>query len=678
MNPLLKEKFLTPFETLPFSSIQHEHFLPALKEAIAKAKKEIEEIKTNPDEPSFENTIEHLERTGLLVERISEVFFNLNSANTDDQMQKIAQEFSPLLTEYSNDVILDKELFQRVKFVYENHNTLTLTTEQKTLLEKTYKTFVRNGANLSPNDKEKLREIDKKLSTTCLKFGENVLAETNNFLLEITDKQDLAGLPDFLIEAASEDAKQRGKEGSWVFSLHAPSYIPFMTYAENRNLREKLFKAFASKAFKGDEYDNQKIIKEIVRLRHQRANLLGYDTHAHFILEERMAQNPKKVTDFLNDILKKAKPVALEQIEELKQYMKKLGVNHPLERWDFAFYSEKLKKEKFAINDELLKPYFQLENVVQGVFTVAHKLYGISFREDKSIEVYHPEVTAYEVLDENGKHLAVFYADFFPRKSKRAGAWMTSFRGQRKMNGENMRPHVSIVCNFTKPTSTKPSLLTLDEVLTLFHEMGHALHLILADGMYGSLSGTNVYWDFVELPSQILENWVYEKDCLDLFARHYQTGESIPLELIERIKASANFMEGYQTLRQLSFGLLDMAWHDNENAINVENIDEFEKEVIKETDLFPPVQGCNSSCSFSHIFNGGYSAGYYSYKWAEVLDADAFELFKQNGIFDKKTAKAFQELLSKGGSEHPMTLYKRFRGKEPSPDALLKRAGLLK
>ncbi|MDW8288689.1 MAG: M3 family metallopeptidase, partial [Flammeovirgaceae bacterium] len=430
--------------------------------------------------------------------------------------------------------------------------------------------------------------------------------------------------------------------------------------------------------FKGDERDNQEIVKQIARLRHQRANLLGYPTHAHFVLEERMAETPERVHAFLNDILQKAKPVAIEQLSELKDYMRRCGVTHELQRWDYAYYAEKLKKEKFAVDNELLKPYFPLQNVIEGVFTVANKLYGLTFRPDKTIDVYHPEVEAYEVLNREGKHQAVFYADFFPRKGKRAGAWMTSFRGQRKMNGENIRPHVSIVCNFTKPTSTKPSLLTLEEVLTLFHEMGHALHLILADGMYGSLSGTNVYWDFVELPSQIMENWVYEKECLDLFARHYQTGERIPAELIERIRASANFMEGYQTLRQLGFGLLDMAWHGSDEILNVDKVVDYERKAIRETDLFPEVDGSCVSCSFSHIFNGSYSAGYYSYKWSEVLDADAFELFQQNGIFDQKTAQAFEKLLASGGSEHPMVLYKRFRGKEPSVDALLRRAGLLK
>jgi peptidyl-dipeptidase Dcp len=677
MNPLL-HPFNTPFETAPFDKIKNEHFLPAIQEAISQAKQEIADITSSAHTPDFANTIEALEKGGKLVNIISSIFFNLNSAETNEEIQRIAREISPLLTAYSNDFLLDEALFKRVKAVYKKKDTLHLSKEELMLLNKTYKSFVRNGANLDEAGKARLREIDTELSQLSLIFGEHLLHETNAFQMEVTDKNNLKGLPDSVVEAAALTAQQKGKEGSWVFTLHLPSYLPFMTYAENRDLREKLFYAYGSRCFKGNEHDNQKIILDIIRLREERARLLGYPTHAGYILEERMAESPAKVQAFLNDLLFHAKPVALLDVEEVTDYAQQHGGISTLQRWDFPFYSEKLKKEKYSIDDEILKPYFQLEHVIKGVFEVAKHLYGIQFKEHTGIPTYHSDVTTYEVQDEDGRHLAVFYADFFPREGKRNGAWMTSYRGQSKVNGQDTRPHVSIVCNFTKPTPTKPSLLTFNEVTTLFHEFGHALHGILASGTYESLSGTNVYWDFVELPSQVMENWVYEKECLDLFARHYQTGEKIPAELIQRIRDSANFLSGYATVRQIGLAQLDMAWHSTP-ANSITGVDTFEKSILQPTQVLPITENSNTSCSFSHIFQGGYSAGYYSYKWAEVLDADAFEFFQEKGIFNRETAKLFRtHVLSAGGSEPPMELYKRFRGKEPSPHALLKRAGLLK
>lgn len=677
MNPLLKEVD-TPFGTPPFHQLKNEHFLPAIKEAIAAGKNEVKSITENMQPANFTNTIEALERSGEGVSRISSIFYNLNSAETNDEIQLLAREISPLLSEYSNDIMLDEALFRRIKVVHEQKESLSLSPEEKTLLEKTYKSFVRNGANLTEEKKQRLREIDKDLSQLSLQFGEHVLKETNAYSLEVKNEADLAGLPDQVIEAAASTAKEMEKEGSWVFTLHFPSYIPFMTYADSRELREEMFRAYGSKAYKGDENDNQEIILKKVRLRHERAKLLGYASHADFVLEERMAESPKKVIDFLDNLLQHARPVAEKEVEELTKFAQSIGGPPKLERWDIAYYSEKLKMEKYAIDDEMLKPYFKLENVVEGVFSVAGKLYGLQFKQLQDVPVYHPDVKVYEVLDENGRHMAVFYADFFPRPGKRNGAWMTSFRGQKKVEGHDVRPHVCNVCNFTKPTGSKPSLLTFNEVTTLFHEFGHALHEILADSKYESLSGASVYWDFVELPSQVLENWVYQKESLDLFARHYETGEAIPEELIKKIIKSATFMEAYQTVRQVGLAKLDMGWHIGQ-ATQVEEVGTYEQELQKDTNLLPPVEGTNTSCSFSHIFQGGYSSGYYSYKWAEVLDADAFEFFQEKGIFNKDTADLFRKhVLSAGGSEHPMELYKRFRGKEPSPEALLRRTGMIK
>ena len=544
------------------------------------------------------------------------------------------------------------------------------------LLEKQYKSFARNGANLKEDAKIKLRKIDATLSKLSLKFGENVLAETNAFEMHITTESDLAGLPDSEKEAAREVAKSTNKEG-WIFTLDYPSYIPFLTYVDNRELRKKMAIAAGKKGFQENEFNNEKIVLEIVNLRHQRANLLGYKTHAHFVLEERMAETPEKVIEFSNNLLEKAKPAALKEFKNLENYAKKLDGIDQLQKWDGAYYSEKLKKELFSLDQELLKPYFKLENVIGGVFEIANRLFDLQFEEVFNIDKYHEDVKTYNVTDLNGNFIAVFYADFHPRKGKRNGAWMTSYKSQQIKNHINERPHISIVCNFTKPTETKPSLLTFNEVTTLFHEFGHALHGMSANTMYNSLSGTSVSWDFVELPSQILENWCFEKEALALFAKHYETGEIIPIKYVEKIKESASFHEGMQTLRQLSFGLLDMQWHGQDPS-KISSVKEFENGAFAETKLYPEVAENVMSTAFSHIFQGGYSAGYYSYKWAEVLDADAFEYFLEEGIFNKEVATKFKEnVLSKGGTEKPMELYKRFRGKEPKPDALLKRAGLI-
>lgn len=673
---ILTHHFNTKYNTAPFSKIKNEDFLPAFQKGIELAKSEIDAIVRNPIKPTFENTIEALAFSGDVLDRISSIFFNLNSAETNDEIQKIAQEVSPLLSEFGNDVRLNPNLFARVKTVYEQREKLNLNPEQTTLLDKKYKSFSRNGANLPEDKKNQLREIDKELSKLSLQFGENVLAETQAYQLHITNKVDLAGLPEGTIEAARFLAKSQEKEG-WVFTLDYPSYVPFVTYADNRELRKKIVIAFGAKGFQNNEFDNQEIVLKIAKLRFDRAQVLGYATHAHFVLEERMAESPEKVKTFSNDLLEKAKPAALKEFAQLTAFAKELHGIEQLEKWDGAYYSEKLKQQLFNLDDEILKPYFQLEKVLDGAFAVAQKLYGITFEEIYEVDKYHEEVKTYAVKDENAQLVAVFYADFFPRKGKRNGAWMTSFKSQYIKKGINERPHISIVCNFTKPTETKPSLLTFNEVTTLFHEFGHALHGMLANTTYPSLSGTSVYWDFVELPSQILENWCYEPEALALFAYHYETGEIIPMELVHKIKESASFQEGIATMRQLSFGLLDMGWHA-EDPSKIKDIKAFETKQFAATQLYPDVEENAMSTSFSHIFQGGYSSGYYSYKWAEVLDADAFEYFQEKGIFNKEVATKFKEnVLSKGGTEHPMILYKRFRGQEPKPEALLRRAGLL-
>jgi oligopeptidase A len=671
MNPLLHH-----FNTAPFSKIAPEHYKPAIEKAIEMAKAEIDAIVSNPEKPTFENTTVTLDFAGEKLNRITSIFFNLNAAETNDEIQKIAQEISPWLSEFKNDITLNEGLFARVKAVFETIDSLQLSSEQEMLLEKQYKSFARNGANLSEEKKDTLRKIDAELSKLTLQFGENVLAETNNFELHILDEKELTGLPESAKEAAQEIAKEKGKEG-FVFTLDFPSYIPFVTYVENRELRKKMAITAGKKGFQSNQFNNEQIVLNIVKLRHERANLLGYKSHAHFVLEERMAETPEKVIEFSNELLQKAKPAAEREFKHLENYAKKLDGIEQLQKWDGAYYAEKLKKELFDLDQEQLKPYFQLENVIEGVFTIANKLFDLKFEEVFDIDKYHQDVKTYKVSDSNSNFIAVFYADFHPRKGKRNGAWMTSYKSQYIKEGINERPHVSIVCNFTKPTATKPSLLTFNEVTTLFHEFGHALHGMLANTTYSSLSGTSVSWDFVELPSQVLENWCYEKEALELFAKHYKTGEIIPMKYVEKIKESASFHEGMQTLRQLSFGILDMKWH-SENPSEIASIKEFENEAFSDTKLYPDVAENCMSTSFSHIFQGGYSAGYYSYKWAEVLDADAFEYFLENGIFNKEIATKFKEnVLSKGGTEKPMELYKRFRGKEPKPDALLKRAGLI-
>ena len=675
-NPLL-EKFDNPFGAIPFDKIELNHYKPAIEKAIEIGKKDIEAIKNNSETPNFKNTIEALERSGYLLGQVSSIFFNLNSANTSDEMQAIAQDISPLLTAFSNDIQLDLDLFKRIKSVYETTNKNELTEEQAWLLEKTYKSFVRNGANLNDEDKDKLRKISTELSILTLKFSENLLKDSNAFELLLTDKEDLEGLPDSFIEASKMLAKSKGKDKGWLITLDYPSYIPFMKYSTKRALRKQLYLAFGSRGFHDNEYNNETVLKRIAELRHKKANLLGYASHADFVLEERMAEKPQHVYELWDELLDPALPKAKEELAEIQKFADKNGGPSPILNWDFSYYSEQLKKQKFDINDELLKPYFKLENVIAGAFETANKLYGISFKERFDIPLYHKDVRTFEVTDENGNFLALFYADFFPRESKRSGAWMTSFKGQNKYDGKEQRPHVAIVCNFTKPTETQPSLLTFNEVTTLFHEFGHALHGMFANGYYESLSGTNVYWDFVELPSQLMENWCYEKECLNLFAKHYQTNEVIPMELVQKIKDSVNFLSAYQTVRQVGLGQLDMAWH-HLSEIPKDSVYDFEKKATKKTSLFPEQKETVTSTAFSHIFAGGYSAGYYSYKWAEVLEADAFEMFKEQGIFNKDVASSFKNnILSRGGSTHPMNLYVAFRGKKPTSKALLKKSGLV-
>ncbi len=673
-NPLLNDLFTTPFESIPFEEIKPAHFKPAIEKYIAKTKREIDEIIVNPSMPDFTNTIEALEFSGMELGRLSGLLSNLNSAETNDELQKVAEEVMPMLTELGNDIKLNKALFEKIKYVYEHTDKDQLTEEQKRLLDKTYKSFTRNGALLNEEGKKKLREIDQQLTRLKLDFSKNVLAETNAFQLVIDKEEDLAGLPESLIKEAAQivDGKQK-----WIFTLQAPSYIPFMKYAENRELRKKMALAFGSRAYKNNKFDNRENVLQIARLRKERARLLGYDTHADFVLEERMAKSPGKVMEFLDSLYKVAYPAAKQDVKRLENLAKKDGIDS-LEKWDLSYYMEKLKQQELDLEEEQLRPYFELEKVKNGIFEIVNRLYGLSFEKETGVQKYHSEVEVYKVMDEKGEFLALLYLDFFPRKGKRPGAWMTSYKSQWKKDGENSRPHISIVTNFSKPSKTLPALLNFQEVTTFFHEFGHALHGILADTHYPSLSGTNVYWDFVELPSQIMENWAYEKEALELFAHHYKTGEVIPVEMIEKIKKSMQFMEGYATNRQLSFGFLDMDWHYHFEPDKVKNVGEYEISSFEKTRLLPVYPENNMSVAFSHIFPGGYSAGYYSYKWAEVLDADAFSLFQEKGIFDKETADGFKELMQKGGAEHPMDLYIKFRGREPGLQALLKRAGLEK
>ena len=674
-NPLLKP-FQTPHETAPFPLIKNEHYLPAIAEGIAAGRREVDAIANSKAKPTFANTVVALERTGDQLSRATSVLFNLNAAETSPELQKIVKDVSPMLTEYGNDVTLNASLFARVKSVYDKRAGLKLDPESRMLLEKTYKRFARNGANLSDADKTKLRVIDKELSQISLQFGENVLSETNEYVLEIRADDELKGLLDFAKEAARKTAKEKGLTG-YAFTLQAPSYGPFMQYADNRSLREKLYRAFNGRGYHGDKNDNQANIRRLVQLRYDRANLLGYKTHADFVLEESMAGSSQKVRSFLDELVQYARPAAEKQLNELTAFAQATGfAGDRLEQWDYSYYAEKLKKKQLDLDDETLRPYFKLENVLEGVFTVANKLYGITFKEAKNIPVYNAEVRTYEVFDQNGRFLAVFYGDYFPRPGKRSGAWMNDVQGQRIVNGVNLRPHIVNVCNFTRPTDTRPSLLTFYEVVTLFHEFGHGLHGMFANGQYESLSGTNVPRDFVELPSQMMENWCYTPEALNLFARHYTTGKVIPQELVEKIRASQNFMAGIANLRQLRFGITDMYYHDRKPT--GESVSDVESHADSLVNLFPRVSGTSFSTAFSHIFAGGYSAGYYSYKWSEVLDADAFEYFQQEGGLKATTVaqKFRQNVLEKGGTEKPMELYKKFRGREPSPQAMLRRSGL--
>lgn len=674
VNPLLKE-FKTPHETAPFSEIKNEHFLPAFKEVIKTGEAEVKAVAENRAEPTFENTVEALDRAGKLLGRTAGIFFNLVSAETSDELQQIAQEVSPLLTKYQNDITLNPVLFERVKSVYNKKHNLSLNPEQEKLLENTYLSFVRRGASLSEADKEKFRKISTELSTLSLKFGDNVLKETNNYEMHITDKTKLSGLPESALEAAAAKAKSKNKEG-WIFDITMPSYLPFMKYADNRDLRKELYMAYQSKSFKGNEFDNRENLKKIINLRLEMAQLLGYEKYADYVLERSMATNPESVYKLLDDLFEASHNVALKEKQEIKTYAEKSGFTGEIMPWDWTYYSEKLKEEKFDLNDEMLKPYFELNKVVDGVFGLATELFGITFIENKAIPVYNEEVVPYEVFDADGSFLSVLYTDFHPRPGKQGGAWMNDFKGQWIENGTNSRPHVTIVMNFTRPTETKPALLTFSEVETFLHEFGHALHGMLANSTYSSLSGTSVYRDFVELPSQIMENWAVEKEFLDRFATHYKTGEPIPASLVEKIKASQNFLAGYLSIRQLSFGYLDMAWHTLEKPFDG-NVKQFEEEAWEKTQIFPVIDEVCMSTQFGHLFAGGYAAGYYSYKWAEVLDADAFSLFQEKGLFNREVAESFRKnILEKGGTEHPMVLYKRFRGQEPKVDALLERSGL--
>ena len=679
MNPFFST-YDTPHETVPFDKITINDFEPAIMKGIEEEDEVIDAIVNNPDTPTFENTIEALENSGELLSKVTEVFFNLLSAETTDEMDELAQKLSPILSEHGNNITLNEKLFERVKAVYENVDKNSLTKEQQRLLQDSYDSFVRNGANLNEEDKQKYRQLTSELGVLSLQFSQNKLKDLNAFTLHITDEAELEGLPESAVDAAKEEAKSRNLEG-WVFTLQAPSYGPFLTYSAKRELRKQMYMAYNTICTHDNENNNLDIVKQIVNHHREIAQLLGYKTYADYTLVKRMAQNSETVYNLLNQLLEAYKPTAKKEVEEVRKMAKEMTGDEQfeLQPWDFGYYSNKLKERDYNINSEMLRPYFELSKVKKGVFGLATKLYGISFRLNKDIPVYHPDVEAYEVFDKDGTYLAVLYCDFHPRKSKKSGAWMTSYKEQWiDKNGVNSRPHVSVTMNLTKPTAEKPSLLTLGEVETFLHEFGHSLHGMFANTKYKSLSGTNVYWDFVELPSQFMENYAVEKDFLNTFAFHYQTGEPLPDELIQRIVKSRNFNVAYACLRQLSFGLLDMAYYTKETAFD-DDVKEFEKSAWKETQLLPQVPEACMSVQFSHIMAGGYSAGYYSYKWAEVLDADAFSLFKENGIFDSATAQRFRDnVLSKGGTEPPMDLYIRFRGQKPSIDALLKRNGIVK
>lgn len=673
INPLL-EAWSGPHATPAFDRIHNEHYMPAFQQALAEARAEVEAIVANTDEPTFANTIEALEFSGRRLDDLCNLFFNLNEACTDDEMQRIALEVSPLLTAFSNDVSLNPALFDRVRKVYEKRADLTLTTEQNRLLEKSYKGFVRGGAALADADKERFRELTTELGQLSLQFNQHVLAATNAFTLHLTDPAQVSELPESVREGAATEAHERGLEG-WVITLQAPSMVPFMTYSSNRELKEQLWRRYNSRCY-DDEQDNREIVKRIVALRLEVARLLGYETYAAYVLEERMAGTQLRVQQFLSELLDRAIEPARKEVKEVADFARSEGADYELMPWDYAYWQEKLKQARYTFDEEMLKPYFRLENVQRGVFLLAEKVYGLTFRENSDIPVYHPDVKAFEVCDGDGTFLAVLYMDYFPRASKRGGAWMTEFRPQYIEKGHEVRPLISVVCNFTKPTREQPSLLTFDEVTTLLHEFGHALHGMMAKGTYPSLTGTSVYRDFVELPSQIMENWATEKEYLDLWAIHYQTGEKIPAELVQKVIDAKNYQAAYRHIRQVSFGLIDMTWH-TVTAPVTDDVARFEQQAAEKTQLLPRVEGQCMSTAFGHIFAGGYAAGYYGYKWAEVLDADAFSLFHERGIFNREVASSFRhDLLEKGGSEDPMTLYVRFRGHEPDSQALFERMGI--
>lgn len=676
-NPFLEE-YNTPHRTHPFDKIKDEHYEPAFKEGMKRQTEEIDTIVNNPEPATFENTIVALEHSGELLDRVCQVFFNLMEAESNDAMQQLAQEISPLLAEHGNSISLNEKLFARIKTVYENQADV-LDGEDRELLQKTYDGFVRSGANLQGEDKEKYRSLSKELSRLTVQFAQNTLKETARFQLTIVDKKQLAGLPESAVEAAAQTAKEKGING-WVFTLQAPSYRPFMTYCDDRDLRRQMYMAYMTQCTHKDELDNMAIVPSIVNTRMEMAQLLGFDSYADYVLKKRMAENSENVYQLLNRLIEAYMPTARQECEAIEELAVKMeGRDFKVMPWDWAYYSEKLKNEKYNIDQELLRPYFELNNVIKGVFGLATRLYGITFCENKNIPVFHPEVKAYEVFDKDGSYLAVLYADFHPRESKQSGAWMTSFKDQwMEADGTNSRPHISITTNFTKSTARKPALLTLDEVETFLHEFGHALHGMFANTRYASMSGTSVYRDFVELPSQIMENFAIEKSFLHTFAKHYQTGEPLPEEYVERIVKASNFNVAYACLRQVSFGLLDMAWYDRKEAFDGD-VRAYEQKAWSRAQLLPVVPDTCMSVQFSHIMDGGYAAGYYSYKWAEVLDADAFSMFKEKGIFSTEVADSFREnILSKGGTEHPMKLYVRFRGQEPTIDALLHRNGILK
>ena len=673
-NPLLTKSTL-PYEAPQFDKIKNQHYIPAFKQAIAEAKTEVDAIINNPDEPTFKNTIEALEYAGATLNQVSHIFYNLLEANTNEEMQNIAEEITPLTTEFSMYVSLNESLFQRVNQIYNQKHSLNLNAEETRLLEKTYEGFARNGANLSPKNKEIYSKYIEELSLLSLQFSKNVLAATNAFSLNLTNEDDLIGLPNYVRDQAADAAKDKGLKG-WLFNLTAPSYIPFMKFSERRDLREKMYRAYNTRAFEG-ELDNSQTIKRIAELRILTAKILGYTNYAEYKTERRMVKNPNAVNGFLNKLLMPALPKAQQEVNELNIYAKANGFKEEnIMPWDFSFYSEKLRIEKYDLSDEQLKPYFQLDHCINAIFDLANKLYGLTFNELKDIPVYHKDVKVYDIKDNDGSHLALFYADFFPRESKRGGAWMTEFRGQRIYNNIDERPLISIVTNFTKPTADTPSLITHDEFTTLLHEFGHALHGILTKGKYESMTGTSVDHDFVELPSQIMENWCYEPEYLNTFAKHYQTGQTIPNELIEKIVESKNYLSAYYHIRQLQFGILDMAWHTLTDIFEEDALS-FEKKILSETNVLPSIPECIISTAFSHIFAGGYCAGYYSYKWAEVLAADGFSLFKENGIFNNEVALSFRELLTKGDSVDPAVLYRNFRGHDPEPEALLKQLGII-